>query len=59
MISNIESAQEKQKKQYKEKQSKGVKTFALKPSDRVLRLNAQKQGRQGGKTEAEWLGPYM
>ncbi|XP_070550353.1 uncharacterized protein [Ptychodera flava] len=59
VLENIEASQEKQKESYRKRLKRGVKTFKFKKGDEVLKLNARKRGRQGGKMEAEWTGPYI
>ncbi|XP_014663455.1 PREDICTED: uncharacterized protein LOC106806115 [Priapulus caudatus] len=55
---NIHTAQDKQKKQYHIRQSKGFKAFIFKIGDYVLKKNYRKIGRKGSRLENEWVGPY-
>ena len=52
--SNIEKAQEKQKKQFDAKH----KPPTFQPGDKVWIYNSRKDTRQGGKLEWNWNGPY-
>ena len=58
VLSNVELAEEKQKKQYEKRKVKGVKTFEIKVGDTVYKRQMKNVSRKGGKMEPGWMGPY-
>ena len=54
---NIESAQKKQREQYKQRRG-SRQEVPIKEGDLVLRLNMLKRTKKGHKGEDTWLGPY-
>ena len=54
---NIDTSQDKQKKQYKKRREIDQGTV-IKEGDLVLRLNMLKRTRKGSKSEDTWTGPY-
>jgi hypothetical protein len=50
--------QEKQKKQYKKRKAKGIKSFTIKVGDAVYKRQMKNVSRKGGKMEPGWIGPY-
>lgn len=57
VLSNVELAQEKQKKQCEKRKTKGVKTFEIKVGDTVYKRQMKNVSRKGGKMEPGWMGP--
>ena len=56
---NMDLAQEKQKLEYYNRKSKGVKTFNFVKGDTVLKRNSKNESRKGGKMEVKWFGPFI
>lgn len=52
-------AQERQKRSFDARKGKHCKSFIINPGDEVLRANKRKEGRKGGRLEANWSGPYV
>ena len=55
-LSNIEAAQERQKRNYDKKHGKDEKDYKV--GSLVLMKNSKKLSRKGSKMEQNWLGPY-
>ena len=55
---NVTTAQQRQSKQYMNRQTKGVTSFHFKIGDIVLKRNMRNIGRKGGKLETQWNGPF-
>ena len=58
VLTNIEAAQEKQKKDFINRKTKHVKSFLFSPGELVLRRNMAKKTKVGDKLQKEWQGPY-
>ena len=56
---NVEHAQQKQKKVYHNRKSKGVKSFDLSIGQEVLKKDLSNVARKGGKMNPKWDGPYI
>ncbi|KAM3613777.1 uncharacterized protein V6R79_004953 [Siganus canaliculatus] len=56
---NIKAAQERQKISFAKRKGKHIKSFKITPGDEVLKANKRKEGRKGGRLEANWTGPYV
>ncbi|XP_054596460.2 gypsy retrotransposon integrase-like protein 1 isoform X1 [Nothobranchius furzeri] len=56
---NIKNAQDRQKKEYESRKRRHVKSFHFKVGDEVMKANKRKEGRKGGRLEANWSGPYV
>uniref|UniRef100_A0A8C6VT99 Integrase catalytic domain-containing protein n=1 Tax=Nothobranchius furzeri TaxID=105023 RepID=A0A8C6VT99_NOTFU len=54
---NIKNAQDRQKKEYESRKRRHVKSFHFKVGDEVMKANKRKEGRKGGRLEANWSGP--
>ncbi len=57
VMTNIEKAQEKQKKQYLK--PKGIPDVKITDGDLVLRRNMLQKTKKGHKMQDHWLGPYL
>ena len=57
VMSNIEKAQEKQKRQYLKR--KGISDVKIADGDLVLRRNMLQKTKKGYKMQDHWLGPYI
>lgn len=54
----MRSVQEKQAAQYNARKRKGKRPFTVCPGDQVMKKNARKETRQGGRLQPNFTGPY-
>ncbi|CAB4014258.1 Hypothetical predicted protein [Paramuricea clavata] len=59
VLSNVEIAQEKPKKQFQKRIAKGVKTFNIKVGDTIFKKQMKNVSRKGGKMEPVWMGGHI